>query len=192
MNEKDPGQKITVSPQEPIAVAAKSASISSPPEDYPQFVNTVKSFTVANMPFEPIINVAHSKGYPVEVTWTDSSVKTNMPANTGQVIEEENRILAIQNRGESITVSLRVTAPASATTSELITYSNNPSTSYYPEQADTASPNATVTNVPLLEGIEVKKPEKLAPQITSGDTNSPISFVGPLTDAQLEEAKGGV
>ncbi len=111
MSEIDLEQK-SIASQKPTNVTAKSFSISSSSEDFSQYGNTIKSFTTAGLSYQPIVNVAHAKGHPVNETLTEASLQTEMPINTGQVIEDESRIRAFQNRGEFITVTQRLSSPS--------------------------------------------------------------------------------
>lgn len=116
--------------EDPTLVNARSLSITAPPEDYPQYVNVVKTFTVAGMTYQPIINVALSKGHPVTVGETTTFVQGDFTVTGGQVLEEESRVRAWQKRGETIVVNRMLPSPTT------IAYSSE-------------------IPIPVLEGIEV-------------------------------------
>lgn len=157
----DPTKEQTAAP-----VQANAYSVISSSANYIQFGNTIRAYTDAGMTYQHIANAAVSLGEKVETIKANAAVATNMTTNSGQVIEEANKIRGIQNRGEEIILTPRLNYPVSSSATSLVTTAQV--TNLNPEQ-----------KVVVVEGIEVKQTPSA----------SQISFVGPLTDKQLEESK---
>lgn len=154
--------KASIEQLTPVQANAYKAIVSS--ANYIQTGNTIRAFTEVGMTYKYIANALVSIGEQVETIKTSAAVATNITVDSGQVIEEANRIRGIQNRGEEITVTPRLNYPPPTSNTDLVTRVQV--TNLNPEQ-----------KVSVVEGIEVSQ------------RTPPISFVGPLTDRQLEEAK---
>lgn len=145
-------------------VRAKSFKINSANHNFSQYARTVKAYALAGLPLEHIANAGDHLGDPVERQEVDAALLTQTKA--GEIAEDENKIMAWQNRGEQISIvnQLQATQPLKET--EIVPVTNN---------LTTTNPNQPQT-LNVLEGIAVfnNQPQKLPPsQSNSQLENNP-------------------
>jgi len=95
------------------AIRAKSFKINSQTQNYSQYINTIKAYAQAGLPFEHISNAGEQLGDPVERGEIDASIHQGWQNKAGEIAEDESKILAWQNRGETISITQALAAPAS-------------------------------------------------------------------------------
>lgn len=83
---------------------AKSFKISSVMQNFAQYVRTVKAYALAGMPLEHIANAGDHLGDLVERGEIDASLLQTSQSKAGEIAEDENQIMAWQNRGERISI----------------------------------------------------------------------------------------
>lgn len=106
----------------PSVVRAKSFRITSGMGNFAQYVKTVKAYALAGMPLEHIANAGDHLGDLVERGEIDASLLQTSQSKAGEIAEDENRIMAWQNRGEIISITPQLSSPTS-TGAELVTTS---------------------------------------------------------------------
>lgn len=97
MSEQQP-KIISLVPNEPIQIKAKSFKITSKPENIIAFRSTVRAFINAGMPLEQIANAGDFLGEEVERLETNAPIRDGWQYKNSDVIEDENQIFAWQNR----------------------------------------------------------------------------------------------
>ena len=148
MNDKDsivfPNKtSVTNSAQSVAPTRAKSFKVRASLRDYGQYVNTIKAYAQAGMPFEYIANAGEFLGDIVEKEEVDASIQQGWQSKAGEIVEDENKILAWQSRGEKVPFSHQLTQ-GPTTGRELITISTEVTT----------EPKAEKT-IEVIEGIGV-------------------------------------
>lgn len=161
--------------QNATPIQASAYSVISSSANYVQFGNTIRAYTDAGMTYQHIANAAVSLGERVETIKTNAAVATNMTTNSGQVIEEANKIRGFQNRGEEIILTPRLNYPASSSATNLVTTT----------QVINQNPEQRAS---VVEGIKVTQ-QTPASHFPSGNSNLRNGFIGPLSDSALADAK---
>lgn len=155
-------QSLVNNPTAYATTRAKSFKVKASDKDYLQYVNTLRAYASAGLPFEHIANAGDFLGDSVERGELDAPIEQGWQEKVGEVAEDENKILAWQNRGEVISIAHQLSAK-STTGEELVSISQSLS-----KEAD---PKQTLN---VVEGITVIKKE---PQTIQNSTSS---------DAELE------
>lgn len=139
-------QKYSIQPasQASVVIRAKSFKVTSGNQNYSQYVNAIKAYALAGMPFEHIANAGETLGDMVERGELDSSLIEGWQEKAGEIAEEESKVLAWQNRGEVISLTHQITSPNPITGQEVVQTSQNLTTGQNPSQ-----------NLNVLEGIAV-------------------------------------
>lgn len=122
---------------------AKSFKISSVMQNFAQYVRTVKAYALAGMPLEHIANAGDHLGDLVERGEIDASLLQTSQSKAGEIAEDENQIMAWQNRGEIISITPQLSSPTN-TGQELVKTSQHLSADQKPDQTRN-----------VLEGIAV-------------------------------------
>lgn len=138
---------------EASVLRAKSFRITSGMSNFAQYVRTVKAYAWAGMPYEHIANAGDELGDIVERREIDASILRTSQTKAGEIAEDENKIMAWQNRGEVISVSHQLPSPNPVTGQEVVPITRNLST----QQNQKHSLN-------VLEGIAVfnNQPKQLS------------------------------
>lgn len=152
-----------VNPTGVSPIRAKSFKVSSGVQNFAQYARTVKAYALAGLPLEHIANAGDFLGDPVERKEVDASLLESSQTKAEEIAEDENRIMAWQNRGEQISIinQLQATQPMKET--EIVPVINN--------LAPANSNQSQTLNV--LEGIAVFN-------------NQPQPLPGNQTNSQLE------
>ncbi len=108
----DDNKSITFSNNSQVT-RAKSFKINSPTQNYSQYINTVKAYAQAGLPFEHIANAGDHLGDSVERGEIDASIHQGWQNKAGEIAEDKSKILAWQNRGETISITQALGAPTS-------------------------------------------------------------------------------
>ena len=124
-------------------VQARAFEVTTSASNYTQYGNTIRAYIDAGMTFEDIAKAATHLGDTVRVGTANTSIQTEMYVNSGRVTEEAGRITAVQNRGESITITAGI-IPSVSTSAGVLTNSQ------------TSALNYTEQQVPIVEGISVQ------------------------------------
>lgn len=126
------------------AIRAKSFKISSATENFAQYVRTVKAYALAGLPLVHIANAGEEIGDLVERAEIDASLLESSQSKAGEIAEDENQIMAWQNRGEKISIVNQLPSAQTISQTEIVPLTNNLTTTQNPEQT-----------VNVLEGIAV-------------------------------------
>lgn len=164
MDPKDEKNKTIIFPQnnQYQPMRAKSFKISSAMQNFAQYVRTVKAYALANMPLEHIANAGEQLGDLVERQEIDASLLEASQTKAGEIAEDENKIMAWQNRGEKISIVNQLPSSQPLKETEIV-----------PATFDLATP---VTNseqtLNVLEGMAVfnNQPQ----QISANQNNSQL------------------
>lgn len=154
------GQIINFPTGEVSLVRAKSYKITSA-RNYAQYVRTVKAYALAGLPLEHIANAGEEIGDLVERAEIDASLLENSQSKAGEIAEDENKIMAWQNRGEKISIVNQLSSPQPLKETEIVPVSNDLTTS---------NPNQQ-HSLNVLEGIAVFNNQ---PQQVSNQNNSQL------------------
>lgn len=106
--------------QKSSVIRAKSYKVTSGNQNYSQYVNTIKAYAQAGMPFEHIANAGEFIGDLVEKGELDTSLIEGWQEKAGEIAEEESKVLAWQNRGDVISITNQITSPNTTTGSEIV------------------------------------------------------------------------
>lgn len=136
---------IQLASQTQSAIRAKSFKISSAMQNFAQYVRTVKAYALAGLPLEHIANAGDEIGDLVERAEIDASVLESSQSKAGEIAEDENKILAWQNRGEKISIVNQLSSAQPLKETEIVPVTNNLTTSN-PSQEQTLN---------VVEGIAV-------------------------------------
>lgn len=142
---------------------AKSFKVTSQTQNYAQYVRTVKAYALASLPFEHIANAGDFLGDIVERGEIDAPI-SELQEKMGEVVEDESKLLAWQNRGETISLTHQLSSPTPTTGKEVVTIS----------QAVTTQ-TQTEKTINVIEGIGVFNQQ--TPQIqnpTPSTSSSPL------------------
>ncbi|MBI4038786.1 hypothetical protein HY384_02405 [Candidatus Daviesbacteria bacterium] len=133
--------------------------------DYSQYIRVVKNYALVGMPFEHIAHVAEELGDEVEIRETTAPIRDGWQSKVGEVVEEEGRIIAWQDKGE-ISITPQLTAPNTATGQKIV--------------ATQGLTNPQKQTLKVLEGVGVYKQSAQPP-------NNLVQFPTPQTlhDANL-------
>lgn len=124
---------------------AKSFKIKSATHNFAQYVRTVKAYALAGLPLVHIANAGEEIGDLVERGEIDASLLESSQSKAGEIKEDENKILAWQNRGEKISIVNQLPSAQPLKETEIVPISN---TVTMPQ----ANPPQTAN---VLEGIAV-------------------------------------
>lgn len=124
---------------------AKSFKVTSPSQNYAQYIKTVKAYALAGMPFEHIANAGDSLGDQVERGELDAPLEKTLQGKAGEIAEDESQLLAWQNRGETISLAHQLPSSTPVTGTEVIPTS---------EQL-TTTPTSSDQTLDVIEGIGV-------------------------------------
>lgn len=102
---------------------AKSFKVKSPTVNYTQYVKTVKAYALAGLPFEHIANAGDFLGDVVERNEVDAPLQEGWQKKQGEITEEKSKILAWQNRGETVSITRQISSPAPVTGLEVVSVS---------------------------------------------------------------------
>lgn len=158
-----PSMQVISSDNPSSATRAKSFKVRTSVRDYNQYVNTIKAYAQAGLPFEHIANAGEQIGDGVEKGELDAAVAQGWQGKAGEIAEDQGKIMAWQSRGERVPLNNQLSS-ASSGGSELITISN---------EISTVEPKSEKT-IEVVEGINVvnQQPQSQVSQ--------------PNTDYQLE------
>lgn len=156
---------------------AKSFKISSVMQNFAQYVRTVKAYALAGMPLEHIANAGDHLGDLVERGEIDASLLQTSQSKAGEIAEDENQIMAWQNRGEQISIVNQLPSAQPLKETEIVPVSNNLAVS---------NPNQEQT-VNVLEGIAVfnNQPQQLPSSQDNSQLEANPYLIAP---AQLKKA----
>lgn len=122
---------------------AKSFKVTSQTPNYAQYVRTVKAYALAGLPFEHIANAGDTLGDLVERGEIDAPI-SEMEGKMGEIVEDESKMLAWQNRGVKVSKLGQLTTGVSVTGKEVVTISQSVTTNQQGEQT-----------INVIEGIGV-------------------------------------
>lgn len=130
MNEKDniiyfSNRKVVSAPHRPSPLRARAYLVKTGPDNYNQYRNTVKAYTLARMPFKHIANAADSLGDKVEENEIDAPVVDGWQNKVGEIAEDRDKILAWQTR-EKVDVAHQLPTASPVTGQEMVTISKAP------------------------------------------------------------------
>lgn len=140
---------------------AKSFKVTSGSQNYAQYINTIKAYASAGMPFEHIANAGELLGDIVEREEIDAPL--NIDEKVGEIVEDESKLMAWQSRGETISLTHHLPGVQSMTDQKV---------TIIPQDVvvNQAQPNQTID---VIEGIGVFK-ENQKPQIPQTNQNSQL------------------
>lgn len=156
----------TVNEVKASVTRARSFSIKSHNYDFGQYANTVKAYAEAGMPFEHIANAGDSLGDEVDRNEIDAPLQEGWQTKSREIAEDENKILAWQNRGETVSNVNQIASPT--TGREMVVVSQDLVTA--------SAPNA----INVVEGINVVVPEN-----SSLESNP---YLRPITEEDKKAA----
>lgn len=140
-----PTASITTSANDYSLTRAKSFKVTTPIQNYAQYIRTVKAYALAGMPFEHIANAGDLLEDQVERGEIDASLIEGLQGKAGEIAEDESKLLAWQNRGERISISHQLPTPTATTDQELVPIS---------QELTTVEPSSEKT-LDVIEGIGV-------------------------------------
>lgn len=85
-------------------IRAKSFKVISGAQNFAQYVRTVKAYALASMPLEHIANAGEEIGDAIERAEIDANLLESSKSKAGEIAEDENKIMAWQSRGETISI----------------------------------------------------------------------------------------
>lgn len=103
---------------------AKSFKINSATQNFAQYVRTVKAYALAGLPLVHIANAGEEIGDIVERAEIDASLLESSQSKAGEIAEDENKILAWQNRGERISIINQLPLAQPLKETEIVPLSN--------------------------------------------------------------------
>lgn len=165
-----PNTNLKASNPGPNLTRAKSFKVTSGGGNYSQYVNTIKAYASAGMPFEHIANAGETLGDLVERSEIDAPL-SSLEGKIGEVAEDESKLMAWQNRGEVISLTHQLPGAQPITGQEIVT-STQGLTFNNPPQDQTRN---------VIEGIGVFN--QTPPQIQQ-TAQTPVQ--NPTTNSQLE------
>lgn len=132
---------------------AKTFEITAGSTNYTQYGNTVKAYAAAGMPFDHIANAGESLGDKVVRKETDAPFADGSQnlEKKGEIVEDNDQIMAWQARGERIAVVHQLASPVQV--NEVAIASGNLVTAGLNQQSF----------VEVLEGINVSKEAQSLP-----------------------------
>lgn len=111
--------------QKSSVIRAKSFKISSATQNFAQYVRTVKAYALAGLPLVHIANAGEEIGDLVERAEIDASLLESSQSKAGEIAEDENKILAWQNRGEQISIINQLPSAQPLKETEIVPVSND-------------------------------------------------------------------
>lgn len=143
-------------------VRAKSFKVKTTNLDYSQYVNTIKAYALAGMPFEHIANAGDHLGDIVERLELDAPIQQSWKTTVGEIAEKEDQIMAWQTRGEVVSVSHQLSDP-SVTGLEIVVQSTEVVIPENEQKIDVVEGIAVATNhnTQLENNIYLKSPADL-------------------------------
>lgn len=162
---------VSASSASSAVIRAKSFKVNSPTHNFAQYINAIKAYALAGMPFEHIANAGEYLGDIVERGELDAPMLEGWENKMGETIEDESKILSWQNRGEVISIVPQIASPEPITGQEIVTQT---------QQITTSQPQEQKLNV--LEGIAVynQPPQPISATTDNQLENNP--FLKPLPD----------
>jgi len=149
---------------------ARSFNVKTTGRDYAQYANTIKAYALAGMPFEHIANAGDHLGDIVERLELDAPIQKSWKQMTGEIAEDEGKIMAWQTRGEKVPLSHQLSEATTVTGMEMVTIS----------QEITVAGSGEKT-IDVVEGIAVvKKDPFLQENTNSALENNP--YLKPPTN----------
>lgn len=106
-------------------IRARSFKVMTTGKDYSQYVNTIKAYALAGMPFEHIANAGDFLGDEVERSQLDAPIQESWKEKAGEIAEDQSRIMAWQNRGEVAALSHQLPQTTTLTGMEMVTISQD-------------------------------------------------------------------
>lgn len=103
---------------------AKSFKVISGGGNYSQYVNTIKAYASAGMPFAHIANAGETLGDLVERSEIDAPL-TSLEGKIGEVAEDESKLMAWQSRGEVISLTHQLPGAQPITGQEIVANNQN-------------------------------------------------------------------
>ncbi len=142
---------------------ARSFKIKTTSRDYSQYVNTIKAYTLAGLPFDHIANAGDYLGDEVEKLELDAPVKQNWKEKIGEIAEDEGKIMAWQSRGETTSLSFQLPQAATVIELEVAAISREVTVSNQDQKIDVVEGIAVVRqdSSRLENNIFLKAPAKL-------------------------------
>lgn len=120
-------KSVSTSASNSALIRAKSFKVSSPTHNFTQYINTIKAYALAGMPFEHIANAGDYLGDMIERGEIDAPLQEGWQEKIGETIEDDSKILSWQNRGEIISLTPQLSSPKSITGQDLVPQlENNP------------------------------------------------------------------
>ncbi|MBI2338538.1 hypothetical protein HYU95_05140 [Candidatus Daviesbacteria bacterium] len=144
-------------------VRAKSFKVSTTSLNFEQYAKTIRAYALAGMSFAHIANAGDFLGDLVERGEVDGPLQEGWQKKAGEVVEDESKILAWQNRGEKASLAPQLSA-GTMTGNEMVVISRD------------LTANSSQTTIDVLEGIKVitEENQKLPePSLNSDLENNP-------------------
>lgn len=156
---------VKIPPLDPVPVRARHWKVQVVGPNHSQYQRTLGAFVEAGMPLQMIANAARSLGDEVDEGEVDAPFSPNFQrmGNGGVTVEDPNKIVAWQNRGEKTEIAPQIDSPTPmADAMEIVPIA---------QAVTTSSDNGQID---VVEGMGVfkKQPDQLS-------TNP---FLQPLTD----------
>lgn len=139
---------------------AKSYKIKASPHNFAQYIQTIKAYAIAALPFNHIANAGEFLGDEVERLEIDAAIQDNWHNKVGEIVEDENQILAWQGRGEMVSVTNQLSSPATTKGQEIVISSTDLTTGKRVQEK----------TLEVVEGINVQRQE--VPSLPSSTSNS--------------------
>lgn len=155
--------KLTANVQSSNPTRARSFKVKTTNLDYAQYVNTIKAYALAGMPFEHIANAGDHLGDIVERLEMDAPIQESWKTKVGEIAEDQGKIMAWQSRGEVVSVSHQLQDP-SVTGLEIVVQSTEVAIQTPEQKIDVVEGIAVVTNKPdkLENNIYLNTPADLS------------------------------
>lgn len=151
----------TTQPNSALA-RAKSYDIGLNPNspNYQQYVTTVNAYVKAEMPFVHIANAGDELGDKVIRGEVDAPIKLGLENKVSEVVENEGRTIAWQNRGEVLSLTPQIATTSSFGGTEIVQTTQN-----------LVQNQSTGTHsINVIEGISVSQAQQ--PSLTEATTNN--------------------
>lgn len=116
--------QVTKSSKQYSPTRARSFNVKTSFKDYAQYVNTIKAYAQAGMPFEHIANAGDFLGDLVERLELDAPVAEGWKGKIGEIAENPGNVMAWQSRGEKVPLSHQI-ANSQMTGMEMVTISQD-------------------------------------------------------------------
>lgn len=157
---------------------ARAFKVRTTSPNYTQYVATINAYAQAGLPFEDIANAGQFLGDDVEKGEVDAPLQgkpDRSQGKLGEVIEDEDKILAWQSRGEKISLIQQLAASSNLTTGKEVVIVS--------ESLVVSEPIKEQT-IDVLEGITVLRQENVGlPKPSSeGELENNPFLQGPAGD----------